>query len=63
MIVLFQYLYKKYGSYNSVYIFKYTYADMAEFIVLERQFKIRQTPGDILSAVLSDNSVYIFKYT
>ena len=36
---------------------------MAEFIVLERQFKIRQTPGDILSTVLSDNSVYIFKYT
>ena len=36
---------------------------MAEFIVLERQFKIRQTLGDILSTVLSDNSVYIFKYT
>ena len=33
---------------------------MAEFIVLEHQFKIRQTPGDILSTVLSDNSAYIF---
>ena len=36
---------------------------MAEFIVLEHQFKIRQTPGDILSTVLSGNSVYIFRYT
>ena len=54
LIVLFQYLYKKYRSYNSVYIFKYTYADMAELAdapdlgsgVYDVQVQVLSSAGD-----------------